>query len=429
VATRLLCVGDIHLGRRPSGLTEAAAERVDVRDFTPAAAWLETVSEALRLQVDGVLLAGDVVEQRDDFYEAYGVLDEGVKRLVGRGIRVLGVAGNHDGLALPRLADAIPEFRLLGRGGRWEFDTIESADGPRVRVLGWSFPQTRVGTDPLAELPPVDDTGSPTVGLLHCDRDAGGSRYAPVRSSDLDRAPVDAWFLGHIHKPDALSGPRPIGYLGALTALDPSDEGRRGPWLVEIAGRGSVEIEQLALAPLRFERLDLDVSGLDEAEDLRQLVPQAIEQLHAKLTGSDLRPRAVGVRLHLRGRTPHRPALEAERRRLVEMVVQRDDTVYFVQKAVNETLPDRDLREIASGGRDPYALLAARVVALRAGADDPVRRRLIARARARLERVRNKPIYARLDPPSLDDESLSALLQSAALEAMDLLEQRREGEP
>jgi len=426
VATRLLCVGDIHLGRRPSGLTEAAAERVDVRELTPAAAWLQAVDEALRHKVDAVLLAGDVVEQHDDFYEAFGVLDEGVRRLVGNGVPVLGVAGNHDGLVLPRLADAIPEFRLLGRNGRWESVEIDGADGPQIRVLGWSFPQTRVGSDPLADLPPFDETDSPTVGLLHCDRDVGESRYAPVRSTDLDRAGVDAWFLGHIHKPDSLCGPRPIGYLGAITALDPSDEGARGPWLVEIAGRGRVELEQLPLAPLRFERLDLDVGSLEDAEDLQQLVPQAIDRLHAELCVSEFRPRAVGTRIHLTGRTPRRSALDAELARLVELVVPRDEVLYYVQKAVNKTLPARDLSEIAGAGKDPYSLLAGRIVCLSRGADDPERRRLISGARDRLERARNRSFYVQLDPPPLDDDEVADLLRSMALAAMDRLERQRE---
>ena len=67
-----------------------------------------------------MLLAGDVVEQEDDFYEAYGDLRRGVDRLAAAGVPVLGVSGNHDVQVLPRLADAVPGFRLLGRGGAWE---------------------------------------------------------------------------------------------------------------------------------------------------------------------------------------------------------------------------------------------------------------------------------------------------------------------
>jgi hypothetical protein len=46
--------------------------------------------------VDAVLLAGDVVEQEDDFHEAYPDLRRGVERLTGAGIRVLGAGGAWD---------------------------------------------------------------------------------------------------------------------------------------------------------------------------------------------------------------------------------------------------------------------------------------------------------------------------------------------
>jgi DNA repair exonuclease SbcCD nuclease subunit len=139
----LLAIGDIHLGRRPTRVPEDVLESVGSKELTPAAALRRAVERALSLEVDAVLLAGDVVEQNDDFYEAYGDLAEGVKRLTRAGIPVFGVAGNHDVRVLPRLADAIPEFQLLGRGGVWEEAVIEGRDGSSMRILGWSFPSER----------------------------------------------------------------------------------------------------------------------------------------------------------------------------------------------------------------------------------------------------------------------------------------------
>jgi len=426
VAVKLLCVGDIHLGRRPSGLTDQAAEHVAARDLSPAAVWRSVVDQALHRQVDAVLLAGDVVEQRDDFYEAYGALAAGVTRLVEANVRVLGVTGNHDGLVLPRLANAIPEFKLLGREGHWEFDSVSGRDGSEVRVLGWSFPGEVATVDPFADSPDYDGSEMPTIGLLHCDRDSSSSRYAPVRSSTLRTHWADAWLLGHIHKPDQLTGPRPVGYLGALTALDPSDVGPRGPWIVETARRGQVEIEHLALAPLRFEHLVLDVSDLDGAEGLERFAVDAIADLHARIAISDAHPRAVGVRFRLTGRTDVRPALEAECDRMTNLAVPHDGTLYFVQKATNDTVPTRDLQELATGGQDPYSLLSARVLLLDRPAGDPERRTLIRAAKSQLERVRRKNVYTRLSDITLDDEEIAARLRTAALSAMDRLAAQRE---
>jgi hypothetical protein len=67
---RLLAVGDIHLGVRPSRLPEELQELA--RSLGPAEAWRRTVEVAVERHVDAVLLAGDVVDRDDDFFEAIG---------------------------------------------------------------------------------------------------------------------------------------------------------------------------------------------------------------------------------------------------------------------------------------------------------------------------------------------------------------------
>ncbi|MFW6350458.1 MAG: metallophosphoesterase family protein, partial [Thiohalospira sp.] len=156
---RILAIGDIHLGRRPSRLPAD----LDARELTPAAAWYAAVEAAVERGVDAVVLAGDVVEHPDDLYEAWTDLERGIHRLAGAGIPVVAVSGNHDTTVLPRLADALPDLRLLGREGRWEEMDLGGA-----RLLGWSFPAPVHPHSPLADgLPPRTDA-TPRLGLLHC---------------------------------------------------------------------------------------------------------------------------------------------------------------------------------------------------------------------------------------------------------------------
>lgn len=423
---KLLCVGDIHLGRQPSRLPGALLDRVPRRALGPGAAWERTVALALTRRVDAVLLAGDVVEQSDDFYEAYADLRRGVEQLSASGIAVLAVAGNHDVEVLPRLAEAVPGFRLLGRAGTWGSCTVRGGDGAEVDVLGWSFPETVVHASPLdAGLPPRRPTT--TIGLLHCDRDQAGSRYAPVRSSELSRAPVDAWLLGHIHKPDPLSGRRPMGYLGSLTGLDPGESGPRGPWLLEVAG-GSLTMEHLPLAPLRWEEVAVPVDELHAAEDIHGLVVTAIAQLHERIAGASHVPRAVGCRLRLSGRTALRQTVERElaaadpARRFLD---ERDGIVYFVHHWRLEASPAVDLDELARGS-DPAGLIARKLQVLR-GPDSPERRRLVQAAQRALNGVCGGRDFAPLGGAPPDPPRTAAILESAALRALDELLAQREG--
>ena len=428
---KLLCVGDVHLGRQPARLPARLLDTLKASELGPAAAWRRAVDFALRDEVDAVLLAGDVVEQEDDFYEAFGDLRRGVDRLAAAGIPVLAVSGNHDVQVLPRLADALagaaPGFRLLGRDGVWEAARVAGRDGRSVQVLGWSFPEPRVSTSPLAahDLPALDPGAGPVIGLLHCDRDAAGSPYAPVRSAELADARADAWLLGHIHKPDRLAPPRPIGYLGSLTGLDPGEAGARGPWRLECAGP-ELALEHLPLAPLRWEEVEVPLDGIESAEDAHALAVSALDALHEEVAAERFLPRAVGCRLRFTGRTAHRRAVE---RSLAEadplrLLHARGDVLYFVHDWRMEAGPALDLDELARGA-DPPALLARKVLLLRGPAEDPDRQALLAGARRRLAALAGRPNFAaqRLAPPT--EGEAAELLERAALGALsELLDQR-----
>lgn len=422
MSINLLAIGDIHLGRRPTRVPEDVLESVGLRELTPAAAWRRAVEKALDMEVDAVLLAGDVVEQNDDFYEAYGDLAEGVRRLTRAGIPVFGVAGNHDVRVLPRLADAIPEFQLLGRGGVWEEAVIEGRDGSSMRILGWSFPSERVHTSPLADELPARVDDLPRLGLLHCDRDQTGSRYAPVRSAELAAAAVDGWLLGHIHSPDDLAGPRPSGYLGSLTGLDPTEIGAHGPWHVEVSRAAGVSAKQLPLAPLRWEALDVSLDGLTEPEEVDRRVIKILNEWHNELLQMEPKPLVVGCRMRLVGRTPIRSALERHfvSQDLRSFVLAQDDIHYFIDRIRIEALPDVDLEAYAQGS-DPAGLLARKVLLLQRPEEDQERRAFIREATKQLDNIVDNPTYAALAEKALDETQVAALLERAAIRALDEL--------
>jgi len=306
---KLLCTADVHLGRRPTRVPDG----LDAHRLAPAAAWGRMVDYAVEQAVDAVLLAGDVVDADNRFYEAFAPLAEGVERLLAAGIPVYAVAGNHDHDVLGRLADQFEGFHLLGRGGVWEVAELQSepfsggarpavfplkptdgiggksagqarplnGQGPtsNVQLLGWSFPDRYVARNPLDSFPPLD-ADRPTVGLLHADVDAAGSRYAPVRLAELTSKPLAAWLLGHVHQPGLLSGSPPVLYPGSLQGLDPGEPGRRGAWLLSI-GDGPARFEPVPLAALRYEPIDVDLSDHPADEPLDAQIAAAVrDQVH-----------------------------------------------------------------------------------------------------------------------------------------------------
>ena len=356
-----------------------------------------------------VLLAGDVVDREDDFFEAYRTLESGVRRLTDAGIDVIGVAGNHDVKVLPRLVRHLPQFRLLGGGGRWESCRI---DGGReaVTLWGWSFPQARVLTSPLEDTS-FDLAPGINLGLLHCDRDAGpDSPYAPVTRRQLEHAGLDGWLLGHIHKPDALTAASPNGYLGSLTGMDRSESGPRGPWMITVADGRIAEVDHLPLAPLRWEALDVDLEGIGEPAEARERLLAAVTELDGELTQAihemslgierglaavteqdgelaslSVAPSAAGLSVALTGRTGFGSAAldQISREGRDEIFTGAAGTRYFIESAHLDTRPEIDLEDLARRP-DPVGLLAARLLWLDRPEGDPERDRLVDKARQNL---------------------------------------------
>lgn len=403
----LLAVGDIHLGRRPARLPDDLEDHGrQPHDLGPRAALTGLVEEARRRRVAAVLLAGDVVDAANRFFEAVGPLEEAVRALTASSIEVIAVAGNHDGDVLPRLARAVPGFTLLGAGGRWETHDIV-VDGRAVAtIVGWSFPAASHREDPLAGFPESLPDDRPVIGLLHADLDASDSPYAPVARGQLEARRPDAWLLGHLHAPGELSRGRPIGYLGTLVGLDPTETGRRGPWLVDLGPGREVRLTHLPRAPLRWETIHLDAARLLSREALEDAIVSSLSSLHERLAdeGELATTRAVGVRVLVGGRGARVAELEAAARDGAGSALRRtrDNVLYFIDRVAVEARPAFDLEELAASD-DPPGLVARRLRQLESGDREPVVE-LLERTRARLEDVARSGPWRELPAPLIDDE-------------------------
>lgn len=426
MALRLLAVGDIHLGRWPSRLPDELAPQG--RALAPADAWQRLIDRAIDESVDIVALAGDVVEREDDYYEAYRELSDGVGRLAAAGIPVVGVSGNHDVRVLPRLAERLDGFRLLGRGGEWE--SIEaSADGETVTLHGWSFRQEQVRRSPLEGIR-LQRRAGVNIGLLHCDRDQPHSAYAPVTSSELRAADLDGWLLGHIHVPDALATTNLTGYLGSVSGMDPGEPGDHGPWLLTIAGNRVQCVEHWVLAPLRWEALDLVLTDMAEPEEARARLIDAVTALDATIARKTQPPEAVGLRVRLTGRT-------AFGRQVRELLQQNEQAIihdglsgtrYFIERSVVHARPAVSLAKLAQRS-DPPGLLARRLSLLENPEHDEARQ-LIVDARERLDKQCRDPRWQGLHPEPLTDADVIGWLRLSGMRLLeDMLDQHSEGQP
>ena len=442
--TSILVIGDVHLGTACSGVPdEISSWGLDSGELAPAATLKLSVDFAIEKHLDAVLFAGDVVESTNARFEAMLPLEESIRRLLDAGIQVIAVAGNHDVEALPRLAALIDGFTLLGAGGQWEANVISKNQSPVAQVIGWSFGERFVRQSPVAQLlaQPLETPSPlvPRIGLLHADLDASGGHYAPIRQTELDDTGYDAWLLGHIHKPSlerlsSSTDSRPSGYLGSLVGLDPLETGPHGPWLLRISNGGDLHLEQVALAPLRWEHLPVSIDGLEHVEDVPDRLLGEAERFVRELGEAGTPLRALGLRVRLTGTSTRyeeiRQRIATGEWNTLGRVV--DGTAVFFNKIIDSMGLQLDLTEIAVGD-DPAALMAQRLLILQH--DDARSRTLLEQAHSELSNVAREdrwtPVEDRrnaMDPLS-DDALRNILFRSgkAALNAM--LSRHGQGDP
>ena len=269
------------------------------------------VDTALEREAAFVVLSGDVYDHADREISSQLAFDRALRRLESEGgsgpIAVFVVHGNHD----PLLDQFTPAAALPGNvhvfgSGVPEAEVTEVAGVGPVNVAGVSFSSQSESENLVRRFSELEiDTSLPTVGVVHANLEGtvGHDPYAPCSRADLESSQVGYWALGHVHDRAVSSmGPgRWWAYPGNLQgrSTKATECGPKGALSIEFTEAGFAEPEFIACDSVRFERLEVDVSGVGDLSELIQMVAQRSTD---RASGADGRPSLIAVELV--GRTP-----------------------------------------------------------------------------------------------------------------------------
>lgn len=300
---RFVHAADLHIGSPFKGLREvspAIAERLRESTYD---AFKELVGFCLEPDnsVDFLLVAGDVYDGADRSVRAQLRFREGVRRLGEFGLHTFVAYGNHDPLdgwqsSLER-PDTLHEF---GPEPAW---ICAERNGVQIaQIQGVSYPTREVRDNLAREFTPPREAGLFSIGLLHCNvgGNTGHDDYAPCRIDDLIDTGIDYWALGHVHSAQRLWPERPhIVYPGSIQGRHPNEAGERGCYLVEVGPDGDATLTFHALDVVRWERRDVEITGVETLDGVMDAVSRAVQELRVEAGGRD-----VVCRLSLTGRGP-----------------------------------------------------------------------------------------------------------------------------
>lgn len=273
---KFIHAADIHLGRPFSGLRTSRPALGDLCLRAGYVAWQRIVRIAIDERADFVTLGGDVFHGPNPPLRARLAFKEGVEALQEAGIPMFMALGNHDPL------DSFPE-NLRQAPGLHIFGPEPSGVSPdrpglrgTVKVYGASFP-TPVVKENLARSFRREPGVTLAIGLLHANVSGmtGHDDYAPCSLHDLRAAGMDVWCLGHVHRHGVLCRDPLALYAGASQPASVNEAGMGGCSVVSIEPNSQPVERFAAVAPVVWDRLELDASDLETDVDLVRNAEQA----------------------------------------------------------------------------------------------------------------------------------------------------------
>ena len=336
---------DPHLDSPLQGLEAHEGAPVALLRAATRRAFENLIQLAIDEHIDFLLIAGDIYDGDWKDYSTGLFFRAQMVRLRESGIPVYLIAGNHDAASVISKKLSLPENVHV-----FSTRTPESKEvaGHPVVIHGRGFPNRAVPENLAKEYPPAA-SGKFNLGLLHTSLTGkpGHDTYAPCSEADLREKGYGYWALGHIHQPEVISEDPWIVFAGNCQGRHIKETGPRGCRLVTVNDSLQVEsAEWHDLDVLRWQELNVDLTGSDQEKEALHRVSAAMENAVAEAEG-----RLVAARIILTGTTSLHGSLHRDEQRWrAELLAKAQDQgadAVWIERIKIATTPVYDVNQLA----------------------------------------------------------------------------------
>lgn len=299
-AYRFVHAADVHLDSPLRSLALRDSDLASLVGNATRRAFVRIIDLCLDEQVDALLLAGDIYDGDQTSMKTARFLSEQLRRLSEAGIRTFIIRGNHDASSRITKELVFPDSVKVF-GGRAEVVAVERETGDfPVVIHGLSFTQPQAPESLIGKYKaPVSDAVN--IGIMHTSLAGapGHDVYAPCSLADIQKTGFQYWALGHVHKRMVAEGPCTVVMPGIPQGRDINEAGAKSATLVTILDDRTVQIEECVTSLAQFERIGIDVNGIEDWRSLVGRVSHFLEAARQEISSDHL-----VARLHLTGTTP-----------------------------------------------------------------------------------------------------------------------------
>jgi DNA repair exonuclease SbcCD nuclease subunit len=299
---KFIHTADLHLDTPFKGLTNWNSELAKRLKNATLGSLKKIVDLGIQKNVDFLVISGDIFDSENQSLAAQLNFVEEIQRLAEKGIPAYFICGNHDPLSSWLEDLQMPENVFRFNASEVENMTFRKNGEPVADIHGISFGDKTVSKN-LARSYKVNDQPSPVnIALLHGTVGTPGphENYAPFKVEDIAGKGFDYWALGHIHKRQVVRQKHPaVIYPGNPQGRDFGEKGAKGCYMVEIDQNKTPVISFVPVQQIRFEELEIDLTG----EDTINVLPGKIQESITGLNDYEQNTSYI-IRISLTGSTP-----------------------------------------------------------------------------------------------------------------------------
>ena len=342
---RFLHAADIHLDSPLIGLMGQESSTAERVRSAPREAFDQLVGLAIEMNVDFLIVAGDLYDGDWRDYKTGLFFVGQIGRLNKAGIPVYLLYGNHDAESKITKQLELPDnVHVFSSRKPQTFELLDS----NIALHGQSFRQRDV-TDNLALNYPAPVTGAFNIGVLHTGLGGKGghANYAPCSLDDLVNKGYDYWALGHVHKTEVLQENPYIVFPGNLQGRHVRETGAKGAYLVTVEDNEVSELHFVSCDVVRWAVVPVPLNDAENFDDVIDRIQTALELAVANESDG----RLLVCRIEFKGRTVvHEQLVASEDQILAEArasALGLGDEVAWIEKIVISTQTTVDQQTLA----------------------------------------------------------------------------------
>lgn len=276
MAFRFVHCADIHLDSPLRSLSLRNEELGEMIGNATRQAFVAIIDLCLAERVDALIIAGDLYDGDQTSMKTARFLADQMDRLHEAGITTYKIRGNHDAMSRITSQLVLPQSVKIF-GGRADPVMIRN-NGLDVMIQGISFANAQSDESLLPKYRAADPSAF-NIGIMHTSLNGadGHDVYAPCKLTDLQEFGLDYWALGHIHQRSDYQGQSRVIMPGMPQGRDINEAGEKSVSLVTVHNDRTIEVEERLTSLAQFERVELDISRLEDWDALGEAMQAALQ--------------------------------------------------------------------------------------------------------------------------------------------------------